>query len=98
MRISKTTLQAWEDFKAAAQKEEANGVVTLSLIRDARVFSTVPRDETETWEILIGAASKQGMRNGLVAFGEELRDWSKKNGYRLALSFNSGAAALLAAM
>jgi hypothetical protein len=98
MRNSKTTLQAWQDFQSAAQREEPNGIVTLSLIRDARVFTTAPKDETESWEVLIGAASKQGMRKGLIAFGEELRDWSKKNGYRLALLTSGGAAALLAAM
>ena len=98
MMNSKTPLKAWEDFNAAAQQENANGCVNLSLIRDARVFTTAPQSETESWEILIEAASQQGMRDGLVAFGEILRDWSKKNGYQLGAITSGGATLLLTAL
>jgi len=98
MFSTKTPLQAWEDFAAAASIEEDNDVVTLSLIRDARVFTTAPLEETREWEILIGAVSKRGDRAGVIAFGEILRDWSKKNGYHLAGSLSGGIGTLLAAM
>ncbi len=80
----------------AAAKEERDGVETLSLFRNARIFTTAPPEETESWLTIMCGASRQGRRGLVRLAGEELYYWSQKNGYEPRIAALTAALSALA--
>ena len=73
--------KAYNEFKRVVALETANGAETLSLFRLARNFSTAPKEDTDNMLVVFRYWSRKGDQEALLQYGEELRNWTKDNGF-----------------